>query len=388
MFGENVIMNTYGRFPMMLEKGEGMFVYDTEGNKYLDFVAGIAVNCLGHGNKKLAKAIGAQAEKMIHCSNLYWNKPQVEAAEMLVNNSAFDKVFFCNSGAEAIEGSLKLSRKFAKKNGTEKFEIITMLHSFHGRTYGAVSATGQEKYQKDFAPLLPGIKHVPFNDFEALKNTVTDLTCAILIEPIQGEGGIKPAEKEYLKKVRQLCDEKGILLVFDEIQCGVGRMGYLFAHEYYGVTPDIIALAKGLAGGVPIGAILAKNNVAEAFAPGDHASTFGGNALATSAAKVVLDELINNHLIENAKIQGEYLTQKLNELKEKYDCIKEVRGFGLLQGIELSIPVADMINKCMKDGLLLVNAGTHVIRFVPPLIVTKENIMEALNILEQNILTI
>ncbi len=383
--GKEVIMNTYNRFPIVIEKGEGMYVYDENGKKYLDFVAGIAVNSLGHGHKKLSEAVAKQAENLIHISNLYYSKPQISLGEKLIKNSCFDKVFFCNSGAESIEGALKLSRKYANMMNYNKFEIITMVNSFHGRTYGAVSATGQEKYQKGLSPLLPGISHVPFNDFEALKNAITPKTCAILLEPIQGEGGVTPAKKEYLEKVRELCDEDNILLIYDEIQCGVGRTGYLFAYEHFGVKPDIAVFAKGLAGGVPIGALMTTQKVAEAFAPGDHASTFGGNPLATAAGNVVMDELFEGGLLENVKQQGDYLSQKLNELKAKHSVIVDVRGVGLIQGIELSQPVNEVISRLIEQGILLVNAGTNVIRFVPSLIVSKEHINKVIETLDNTL---
>lgn len=378
--GKKVIMNTYNRFPITLVRGEGMYVYDENDKEYLDFVAGIAVNSLGHNNPKLVSAISEQAETMIHCSNLYWTVPQVSLAEKLIGNSHFDKVFFCNSGAEAIEGALKICRKYGSKE--DRSEIITMLQSFHGRTYGAITATGQPHYQEGLGELLPNIKYAKYNDFESLLEKVTDKTCAIFLEPIQGEGGIIPAEKEYLEKVRKLCDEKDIILVFDEIQCGVGRLGTLFAFEYFGIKPDAVCLAKGIAGGVPMGALLAVEKLAQSFKPGDHASTFGGNPLATAAANVVVDELLGG-LLQNVQVQGEYLKSKLISLKDKYDFIISVRGEGLMQGIELNIPVSDIISKSIENGLLLVNAGKNVVRFVPSLIVSKEDIDNCIEILEK-----
>lgn len=383
--GGKVVMNTYSRFPIAFDHGKGMYVWDADGKKYLDFVAGIAVNSLGYGHERLGEKIAEQAMKLIHVSNLYYTEPQIKLAEMICEHSGFDKVFFCNSGAESIEAALKICRKYASMKSKPGRDIITMEHSFHGRTYGAVTATGQEKYQKGLAPLMPGIKHVPFNDIEALKAAVDKNTCGILLEPVQGEGGIHPADKEYLRAVRKICDENDIVLVFDEIQCGVGRCGELFAHQVLGVTPDAATFAKGLAGGVPIGALMATNKLAEAFKPGDHASTFGGNPLATSAGTVVLDELFNNGLLENVKKQGEYLKNKLLELKGKYPIIKDVRGIGLMQGIELGIPVAPVIAECINNGLLLVGAGTNVIRFVPALIVKSGDIDEAMRILEKAI---
>jgi predicted acetylornithine/succinylornithine family transaminase len=359
-----------------------MYVYDENGKKYLDFVAGIAVNSLGHGNKKLAKAIAEQAENLIHISNLYWSKPQCSLAQKLVENGSLDKVFFCNSGAEAIEAALKLARKYGSKTGRQ--EIITMNKSFHGRTFGAVTATGQDHYHEGFGDLVPHIKYADYNDIESVKAAVTDNTIGILLEPVQGEGGIIPAKKEFLQELRALCDEKDMLLMFDEVQCGVGRLGTLFAYQSYGVVPDTVSTAKGIAGGVPCGVMMAKKEVAESFVPGDHASTFGGNPLATAAGNVVVDELLGG-LLDNVKVQGEYLTKRLNEIANKFDFVKDVRGFGFMQGIELDRPVADIVARCINNGLLLVNAGKNVIRFVPSLIATKDDIDAAMVILENSL---
>jgi acetylornithine/N-succinyldiaminopimelate aminotransferase len=380
---EQCVMQTYHRFPLALDHGEGMYVWDIEGKKYLDFVAGIAVNSLGYSHERLCKTIAEQAAKLIHCSNLYYTQPQVALAKALTQHSDFDKVFFCNSGAESIESALKLARKYAAMKQKAGNDIITMEQSFHGRTYGAVTATGQSKYQKGLSPLLPGIHHVPFNDFEALEKAAGESVCAILLEPIQGESGIIPANQEYLKKVRALCDERDILLIFDEVQAGVGRTGELFAYQTYGVVPDMATFAKGLAGGIPIGALMAKEFVAKAFAPGDHASTFGGNSLAASAGVVVLEELFEHGLLENVKKQGAYLTEKLKELQAKHSCIQAVRGIGLMQGIALTIPTGAVVQKAMEKGLLLVGAGADVIRFVPALIVQKEHIDEMCAILDE-----
>jgi acetylornithine/N-succinyldiaminopimelate aminotransferase len=387
--GKEVFMNTYSQFPLVIEKGDGVYVYDSKGNKYLDFVAGIAVNSLGYNNEKLVKALKNQLNKLTHCSNLYWNEPAIEAAELLKKYSTLDKVFFCNSGAEAVEGSLKLARKYAKKYlGNNKTEIITMKNSFHGRTFGAVTATGQTKYQKGLGPLLPGIKYCEFNNIKSLEDTIDDKTCAVLVEPIQGEGGIKPADVEYLKKVRELCDKNNLILIFDEVQCGIGRTGEIFAYQHYNVKPDIVALAKGLGGGVPIGAILANEKAASGFCPGDHASTFGGNPLVCSAAKVVIEEISDSQYLENIKKQGKYLTKKLNELKSKYKMILDVRGHGLMQGMEMNMPVKEIILECMDKGLLLVGSGERIIRFVPPLIIQKKGIDSAIKILEDVILRV
>lgn len=379
--GEKYVMKTYSRFPLTFERGEGMYVYDENGKEYLDFVAGIAVNSLGHNHPKLVKAISEQAAKLIHISNLYYSRPQCTLAQKLVENGSLDKVFFCNSGAEAIESALKLARKYGSKTGRQ--EIITMHQSFHGRTFGAVTATGQDHYHEGFGDMLPNIKYATFNDFESVKNTVTENTVAILMEPVQGEGGIIPAKKEFLEQVRALCDEKDILLMFDEVQCGVGRLGTLFAYQTYGVVPDVMSTAKGIAGGVPCGLMMAKEKVAEAFVPGDHASTFGGNPLATAAGNVVVDELLGG-LLDNVKEQGAYLREKLEEIAAKHkELVKEVRGIGLMQGMELTEPAGGYIAKAIDMGLLLVGAGKYIIRFVPSLIVSKEDIDKAMEILDK-----
>lgn len=379
--GEKYVMKTYSRFPLTFEKGEGMYVYDENGKEYLDFVAGIAVNSLGHNHPKLVKAISEQAAKLIHISNLYYTKPQCTLAQKLVENGDLDKVFFCNSGAEAIESALKLARKYGSKTGRQ--EIITMHRSFHGRTFGAVTATGQDHYHEGFGDMLPNINYAEFNDFESVKNTVTENTVAILMEPVQGEGGIIPAEKEFLENVRALCDEKDILLMFDEVQCGVGRLGTLFAYQTFGVVPDVLSTAKGIAGGVPCGLMMAKEKAAKAFVPGDHASTFGGNPLATAAGNVVVDELLGG-LLDNVKKQGNYLREKLEEIASKHkELVKEVRGIGLMQGIELSEPAGEYIAKAIDMGLLLVGAGKYIIRFVPSLIVSEEDIDKAMDILDK-----
>lgn len=380
--GEKYVMKTYNRFPLTFVKGDGMYVYDDNDKKYLDFVAGIAVNSLGHNHKRLVNAIAEQASKLIHISNLYYTDPQVKLAQMLVENGSLDKVFYCNSGAESIEAALKLARKYGSKTGRQ--EIVTMVHSFHGRTFGAVTATGQDHYHEGFGDMLPHIKYAEFNNFESVKSAVNENTIAILMEPVQGEGGVIPADKEFLQNVRALCDEKDMLLMFDEVQCGVGRLGTLFAYQTYGVVPDVMSTAKGIAGGVPCGIMMAKADVAESFKPGDHASTFGGNPLAAAAGCVVVDELLNG-VLDNVKKQGEYLKQKLDDIAAKYDFIVERRGVGLMQGLVFNVPVADYVAKSIKNGLLLVNAGSNVIRFVPSLIVSKEDIDLAMDILDKSL---
>lgn len=380
--GEKYVMKTYNRFPLTFVKGEGMYVYDENGKEYLDFVAGIAVNSLGHNHPKLVEAIAKQSSEIIHISNLYYSEPQVKLAQKLVENGSLDKVFFCNSGAESIEAALKLARKYGSKTGRQ--EIVTMYHSFHGRTFGAVTATGQGHYHEGFGDMLPHIKYADYNNFESVKAAVNENTVAILMEPVQGEGGIIPANKEFLQKVRALCDEKDILLMFDEVQCGVGRLGTLFAYQAYGVVPDVMSTAKGIAGGIPCGIMMAKADVAESFKPGDHASTFGGNPLAAAAGCVVVDELLGG-VLDNVKSMGKYLEEKLDAIVSKYDFIKERRGIGLMQGIELDRPVADYVAKSISNGLLLVNAGKNVIRFVPSLIVSKEDIDKAIEILDKSL---
>jgi len=382
--GKKVIMNTYNQFPIVFEKGNGVYLWDSEGKKYLDFVAGIAVNALGYNNSDYVREISSQLTKLQHCSNLYWMIPTIELSEILVQNSCFDRVFYCNSGAEAVEAAIKLSKKYGKKqNGDNCFEIITMQNSFHGRTMATITATGQTKYQKGFDPLMPGFHYVEFNNYNDLEQAVGENTCAIIIEPIQGEGGIHPADKEYLQKVRALCDKNDIVLVFDEVQCGIGRTGKLFAYQLFDVKPDVISLAKGLGGGFPIGAMLAIQSKADAFEPGDHASTFGGNPLACTAAKVVIKKLLFDGVLENVQKQGKYLKEKLIELKEKHELIKDVRGHGLILGIELNCSVKEIIKECMEKGLLLLGAGENVIRFVPPLVIGKNDCDQCINILNE-----
>jgi len=382
--GKKVIMNTYSQFPIVLEKGDGVYLWDSDGKMYLDFVAGIAVNALGYNNSDYVKEISIQVTKLQHCSNLYWMIPSIELSELLIQNSCFDKVFYCNSGAEAVEAAIKLSKKYGKKfHGENCYEIITMKKSFHGRTMATVTATGQTKYQKGYNPLLPGFSYVEFNNFTELEKAVSKNTCAIIIEPIQGEGGIHPAEKIYLEEVRSLCDKNDIVLIFDEVQCGIGRTGELFAYQLFDIKPDVVSLAKGLGGGFPIGAMLAIQSKADALQPGDHASTFGGNPLACTAGKVVLKKLLNEGVLKNVQKIGTYLKTKLIELQEKYEIIIDVRGHGLMLGIELNSPVKDIVKDCMEKGLLLIGAGENVIRFVPPLIIGKNEIDKGISILNE-----
>ncbi len=374
---EKYYFNTFGsRLPVAFEYGEGCTLYDNQGQKYMDFVAGIAVNTLGYNHPALKEAIAKQVEKLLHCSNLFYIESQAQLAKTLVENSCGDKVFLCNSGAEANEGAIKLARKYFYSKNLYKYEIITTLNSFHGRTMATLAATGQEKYQKPFEPMPTGFVHVPFNDIEAVEKAVSYKTCAVMVEPIQGEGGVIPATAQYMKALRKLCDDKGILLIFDEVQTGIGRTGKLFGYEHYDVEPDIFTLAKGLGGGVPIGAVVAKDFVASAMEPGDHGSTFGGNPLACSAALAVLSTVLKEGFLENVKAVGEYFTSKLLELKEKFPFIREVRGKGLMLGMELENTISgkkvvlDMLHK----GFIINCTGNNTLRFVPPLIIEKEDI--------------
>lgn len=379
-------MNTFGsRTPVCFEYGKGINLWDTEGRKYSDFLAGIAVSALGHSHPKLVSAIKEQAEKFIHCSSLYYIEPQAKLAKALVENSCADKVFFANSGAEANEGAIKLAKiYFYKKGMPGKHEIITLKNSFHGRTLTTVAATGQEKYQKPYQPLTPGFKNVPINNLQALKEAITDSTCAVMLEPVQGESGVNPVTVEYMKAVRQLCDEKGLLLIFDEVQTGLGRTGKLFGYQHFGVEPDIFTLAKALGGGFPIGALCAKDFVAKAFEPGDHGSTYGGNPLACAAGLAVMDTIINEGLVENSEKMGSYFMEKLAGLAGKYSFIPEVRGKGLMIGVQLSIDKAKEIkDKCFEKGYLIGNVGNNILRLLPPLIVTKQDIDGMIEVLDE-----
>jgi len=386
--GQKYIMNTYARLPIAMVKGEGCYVYDADGRKYLDFVAGIAVNALGHAHPAVAEALSRQAGTIIHCSNLYWIEPQVAAAKLLVENSCLDKVFFANSGAEANEAAIKLARKYAKAKDVDKYEIITMYDSFHGRTMATLAATGQARIQNGYDPLLQGFKYVPFNDIAALREAVSPRTCAVMLEPVQGEGGVIVAEDDYLRAVRELCDEHDMLLIFDEVQVGLGRTGKLFAYQHSGVEPDIMTLAKALGGGAPVAAMLAKDKVAASFQPGDHASTFGGNPLVTAAAKATLEVIIGDNLPANAAKMGAYLQGKLTALKAKYPFIQYVRGKGLLVGLVLDIPGAPIVAACLERGLLINCTAGKVLRFVPPLIVSQTEIDKMLVILEEALATV
>lgn len=381
---ESALLHTYNRYQVVLDKGDGVYLYDIEGKKYLDFCAGIAVFALGYHNKKYNDALKAQIDKVIHTSNYYYNVPAIEAAKKIKKVSGMDRVFFTNSGAEAVEGAIKAARKYAYlKDGTTDHEIIAMEHSFHGRTMGALSVTGNPKYREAFEPMIGNIRFAKMNDFESVLANVTDKTCAILFETVQGEGGIYPATEEFLKKVRTLCDEKDILLILDEIQCGMGRTGTMYAWQRYGVKPDIMTSAKALGCGVPVGAFMMTEKVGQhSLTSGDHGTTYGGNPLAAAAINVVLDLFEENHIIENVNQVGAYLTEKLDELVQEYDFITERRGIGLMQGLVFEKPVGEIITKALDKGLILINAGTNIIRFVPPLVITRENVDEMMEILE------
>jgi len=369
------LMQTYARQPIAILRGRGSKVYDMEGREYIDFVGGIAVNILGHGHPDLVQAIQRQAAHLIHISNLYYTEPQVKLAQVLVDHSFADRAFFCNSGAEANEAAIKLARRYAhQRHGEDRFEIITMKNSFHGRTLATITATGQEKVQKGFEPLMPGFAYAPFNDFNAIQAMVSHKTAAIMLEPIQGEGGVHVADRAYLRHLRDFCTQKDILLIFDEVQTGMGRTGTLFAYEQLGVEPDIMTLAKGLGGGMPIGACLAKDSVAAAFTPGTHASTFGGNPLACAAALAVCRVLLDGRVLDQAKRMGEYLAKGLAECKDRHRVVREVRGLGLLQGMELDIDANAVVADCLVRGILVNATSERVLRFVPPLVITQREI--------------
>lgn len=384
---ERDLLHTYNRFQIVLDHGDGVHLYDMDGKEYLDFCAGIAVFALGYNNQRYNDALKAQIDKLIHTSNYYYNVPAIEAAKKLKEVSGMDRVFFTNSGAESIEGAIKAARKYAYlKDGTTDHEIIAMEHSFHGRTMGALSVTGNPKYREAFEPMIGNIRFAKMNDFESVLSQVTDKACAILFETVQGEGGIYPAEEEFMKKIKALCEEKDILLILDEIQCGMGRTGYMYAWQKYGVKPDIMTTAKALGCGVPVGAFLMTEKVAQhSLTSGDHGTTYGGNPLAAAAINVVLDLFKENHIIDNVQKTGAYLEEKLNELADKYDVIETRRGIGMMQGLVFKVPVGPVINKALEKGLILINAGTDIIRFVPPLVITEKDVDQMIGILTESI---
>ena len=379
---DQYLMGTYARQPISIVRGRGTKVYDLEGREYVDFVGGIAVNLLGHGHPDLVLAVQKQAAQLIHTSNLYYTEPQVRLAQMLVDHSFADQVFFCNSGAEANEAAIKLARRYSHdKYGAGRFEIITMKQSFHGRTMATLTATGQEKVQKGYEPLVPGFSYVTFNHLAELQHALTDKTAAIMLEPIQGEGGVHVVSREYLKAVRELCTQRDILLIFDEVQTGMGRTGTLFAYEQLNVQPDIMTLAKGLGGGVPIGACLATAPIAKTFGPGSHASTFGGNPLACAAALAVFRVLRDGRVLDQARRMGEYLSKGLSECKDRHHLVRDVRGLGLLQGMEVEMDAKTVVADCLKRGFLVNAVGEHVLRFIPPLIITQPEVDRLLEVL-------
>jgi acetylornithine/N-succinyldiaminopimelate aminotransferase len=380
---EKALLHTYNRYQIVLDKGEGVYLYDLDGKKYLDFVSGIAVFALGYNNKEYNDALKAQIDKLLHTSNYYYNVPAIEAAKKIKEASGMDRVFFTNSGAEAVEGALKAARKYHyNKTGKADGEIIAMNHSFHGRTFGALSVTGNPHYREAFEPMIGNVKFADINDYDSVEACVTDKTCAIILETVQGEGGIFPATEEFLTKVRKLCDEKDILLILDEIQCGMGRTGYMYAWQKFGIKPDIMTTAKALGCGVPVGAFLMTEKVgANSLVAGDHGTTYGGNPFACAAVGKVLDLFKQDNIIENVKVVAPYLEKRLDELKDEYDFIIDRRGAGLMQGLVFNRPVSEIINKALEKGLILINAGAEIIRFVPPLIITKENVDDMIDIL-------
>lgn len=379
------ILNTYKRYQVSFTKGKGVYLYDEKGEKYLDMSSGIAVSSLGHSHPKLVKAIRKQAGKLIHTSNLYYTKPAAKLAKKLVESTIFSKAFFCNSGGEANEAGIKIARKYGKLTGNEqKNKIISFTSSFHGRTMGTVTLTGQPKYQKPFTPLLPGVEYAEYNHIKSVENIIDDNTCAVFIEPLQGEGGVHPANKEFMEKLRELCDKHNALLIFDEVQTGVGRTGTLFCYEQFlPVKPDAITIAKGIAGGLPMGVILVNEKLSTVLEPGDHASTFGGNLVTSSAALAVLDCIEKEKILDNVESSGKYMVEKLTELKNKYKCIKDIRANGLLVGIEINYQSYDLVNELIEKRIITVPAGTSVVRFLPPLIIKKKEIDKLIQALDE-----
>ncbi|MCI9008661.1 MAG: aspartate aminotransferase family protein [Lachnospiraceae bacterium] len=383
---EASILHTYNRYPVVFDRGEGVHLFDTEGKKYLDFAAGIAVQSLGYGHKEYTQALKDQIDKLTHISNLYYTVPMMEAAGKVVKASGLSKVFFTNSGTEAIEGALKAARKYSyEKYGEERYEIIAMNHSFHGRSLGALAVTGNEKYQAPFRPLLPGVRFADYNDLESVKEQITKKTCAIIMETIQGEGGIYPAEEGFLKGVKELCKEHDLLLILDEIQCGMGRTGYMFAWQEYGVEPDIMTCAKAIGCGVPVGAFVLGEKAAEgSLKAGDHGTTYGGNPFVCAAVSKVFDLYEKEHILEHVRTVGGYLTEKLDGLADRYDFLKERRGKGLMQGLQVTgRPVGEIVTRALENGLVIITAGSDVLRFVPPLVITEADVDDMIERLER-----
>ena len=382
---EENILHTYNRFSLVLDHGEGVYLYDTDGKEYLDFAAGIAVQAFGYGNKEYGDALKAQIDKIMHTSNLYYNVPIIHAAERVKKASGMDRVFFTNSGTEAIEGAIKAAKKYAyTRDGHAGHEIIAMNHSFHGRSIGALSVTGTAHYREPFEPLMGGVKFADFNDLESVKAQITDKTCAIITEVVQGEGGIYPAKKEFLEGLRQICDEKDIMLIFDEIQCGMGRTGEMFAWQHYGVKPDTMTSAKALGCGVPVGAFMMTERVAEkSLKPGDHGTTYGGNPFVGAAVDKVLEMMERDHITDHVKEIAPYLEEKLDELVASYDFLTARRGLGLMQGVVSEKPVGQIAAKALEEGLIVITAGSDVLRFVPPLIIEKQHVDEMIGKLKK-----
>ncbi len=384
---EQQLFQLYNRFPLVLDHGEGVYLYDTDGKKYLDFAAGIAVMSLGYQNKELEESLTEQIKKLCHTSNLFYHENGGAAAEALNRVSGMDHVFFTNSGTEAIEGALKTARKYAALKGNGRFEIIAMEDSFHGRSMGALSVTGTAAYREPFEPLIPGVRFARFNDLDSVKANITDKTCAILLEPLQGEGGIHPATQEFMEGIRALCDEQDILMIYDEIQCGMGRTGSMFAWQEYGVRPDILTMAKAIGNGIPVGAFAVTEQVAaHSMKPGDHGTTYGGNPLACMAVKKVVEIFEKDKIVEHVREIAPYLTKRLDELVEETDCVTERRGKGLIQGIVVKKPAGEVINRAIEEGLLIISAKGNVLRFVPPLIIEKEHIDEMIEKLKHALL--
>lgn len=382
---ESALLHTYNRFPLVIDHGDGVYLYDTDGKEYLDFAAGIAVQAFGYNNKEYNDALKAQIDKVMHTSNLYYNVPIMNAAKRVLNASQMNRVFFTNSGTEAIEGAIKAAKKYAyTRDGHAGHEIIAMNHSFHGRSIGALSVTGNKHYQEPFEPLLPGVKFADFNDLDSVKALINDKTCAIIFETVQGEGGIYPATEAFIKGVRALCDEHDILLILDEIQCGMGRSGDMFAWQHYGVKPDVMTVAKALGNGLPVGAFLACGKAASAMVPGDHGSTYGGNPLVCAGARAVLDIFEKRNITAHVREVGSYLYEKLEELSGSCGLVKEHRGRGLIQGLELTVPAGPVVSRALtEEKLVLISAGVNVIRFVPPLVIEKEDVDEMIRRLKR-----
>ena len=381
---EENLLPVYNRFPIVLDHGEGVYLYDTDGKEYLDFAAGFAVCGLGYGNQELNQVLKEQIDSLYHTSNLYYHENTGEAAAALNRISGMDRIFFTNSGAEAIEGALKAARKYAYTKKSGRYEVVAMEHSFHGRTFGAVSVTGKDAYREPFEPLVPGVRFAEFNDLESVKAAVNEKTCAIILEPLQGEGGINLATQKFMEGIRKICDEQDILMICDEVQCGMGRTGSMFAWQGFGVKPDIMAMAKAIGNGIPVGAFAMTEEVAEySLEPGDHGTTYGGNPLACVAVSKTIEIFEKMDLVSHVQEVGAYLTEKLEELKADYDCVTAVKGTGLMQGIQVTKPLSEITNAALKEGLLVIGAGADVIRFVPPLIIDKEQVDEMIEILKK-----